>query len=338
VASVAANESHSQISEADMLSLPRLFFIVLMTILPDLVLSQPSQNWPERTVRFISPSPPGGSPDIVARLFAEKLSMRWKVSVIVENRPGADGMIAIQAVLGATDGHTLLATHSGAVTVTPAIRKLPYNTEDLRPLSTAAIDFLAVAVPAASSVRTLADLIAAAREKPGALNWFASTGAPAMAFGEFVRNNRLDMVFVPYKGGTEAIRDLSESRIQVSLVPLAVALPLAQAGRLRLIAITNPEGAPIAPDVPTASGAGHPELAFQGVLGFFAPKSMPEIVQKQIAGDIQTIANDPEIHSRLEKTGQIARGSTPSDYARYLDEQRQHWDRIARSQKIERAD
>jgi tripartite-type tricarboxylate transporter receptor subunit TctC len=249
-----------------MLSLPRLFFIVLMTILPDLVLSQPSQNWPERTVRLISPSPPGGSPDIVARLFAEKLSMRWKVSVIVENRPGADGMIAIQAVLGATDGHTLLATHSGAVTVTPAIRKLPYNTEDLRPLSTAAIDFLAVAVPAASSVRTLADLIAAAREKPGALNWFASTGAPAMAFGEFVLNNRLDMVFVPYKGGTEAVRDLSESRIQVSLVPLAVALPLAQAGRLRLIAITNPESAPIAPDVPTASGAGHPELAIQGVL------------------------------------------------------------------------
>ena len=94
-----------------MLSLRRLFFIVLMTILPVLVLSQPSQNWPGRTVRLITPGPPGGSPDIVARLFAEKLSMRWKASVIVENRPGADGMIAIQAVLGATDGHTLLATH-----------------------------------------------------------------------------------------------------------------------------------------------------------------------------------------------------------------------------------
>jgi tripartite-type tricarboxylate transporter receptor subunit TctC len=320
-----------------MWSLPRLFFIVLTTILPVPVLSQPSQNWPERTVRLISPSSPGGSPDIVARLFAEKLSMRWKVGVIVENRPGADGMIAIQAVLGATDGHTLLATHSGAITVTPAIRKLPYN-EDWRPLSTAAIDFLAVAVPAASSVRSLADLIAAAREKPGALNWYAAPGGPVMVFGEFVRNNRLDMVFVPYKAGTEAVRDLSESRIQVSLVPLAVALPLAQAGKLRLIAITNPEAAPIAPDVPTASGAGHPELAIQGVLGFFAPKSMPDSVQQQISGDIQTVANDPEIYNRLEKVGLIARGSTPGDYARYLDEQRQHWERIARSQKIERAD
>ncbi len=156
-----------------------------------------------------------------------------------------------------------------------------------------------------------------------------------MAFGEFVRKNQLDMVFVPYKGGPDAVRDLSESRIQVSLVPLAAALPLTQTGRLRLIAITNPEAAPLAPDVPTAVGTGHPELAIQGVVGFLAPRSLTDLVQKQISADIQTVANDPEIHSRLERTGQIARGSSPDDYGRYLDEQRLHWDRLARSQKIE---
>jgi tripartite-type tricarboxylate transporter receptor subunit TctC len=318
-----------------MSSLKGPFFIVLMTILPSLALSQPSQNWPERTVRLITSGTPGGSGDIVARLFAEKLSIRWMASVIVENRPGADGMIAIQAALGASDGHTLLAVPSGNVTVTPAIRKVPYKQDDLRPLSTAAIDFLAVVVPAASSIRSLADLIAAARERPGALNWFASSGSPAMAFGEFLRKNQLDMVFVPYKGALEAVRDLSESRIQVSLIPLATAFPLTQAGRLRLIAITNPEAAPIAPDVPTALGAGHPELAIQGFLGFFAPKSMPDAVQQQISGDIQAVANDPEIRSRLEKVGLIARGSTPGDYAKYIDEQHQHWGQVARSQKIE---
>jgi tripartite-type tricarboxylate transporter receptor subunit TctC len=156
-----------------MSSLKCPFFIVLMTILPSLALSQPSQNWPERTVRLITSGTPGGSGDIVARLFAEKLSIRWKASVIVENRPGADGMIAIQAALGASDGHTLLAVPSGNVTVTPAIRKVPYKQDDLRPLSTAAIDFLAVVVPAASSIRSLADLIAAARERP-----VRSTGSP----------------------------------------------------------------------------------------------------------------------------------------------------------------
>jgi tripartite-type tricarboxylate transporter receptor subunit TctC len=227
--------------EADMSSLKGLFFIILVTILPSLALSQPSQTWPEHTVRLITSSTPGGSGDIVARLFAERLSTRWKANVIVENRPGADGMIAIQAVLGATDGQTLLLAPSSNVTVTPAIHKVPYRNEDLRPLSTAAIDFLAVVVPAASSIRSLADLIAAARERPGALNWFASSGSPAMAFGEFVRKNQLDLVYVPYKGSPEAVRDLSESRIQVSLIPLAAAFPLAQAGRLRLIAVTNPK-------------------------------------------------------------------------------------------------
>lgn len=315
--------------------LKHLFFTVLVTVIPDLALSQPPQSWPERTVRLITSGTPGGSGDIVARLFAEKLSIRWRANVIVENRPGADGMIAIQAALGASDGHTLLAAPSSNVTVTPAIRKVPYKNEDLRPLSTAAIDFLAVAVPAASSICSLADLIAAAKERPGELNWFASSGSPAMAFGEFLRKNQLDMVFVPYKGALEAVRDLSESRIQVSLIPLAAAFPLTQAGRLRLIAITNPEAAPIAPDVPTALGAGHPELAIQGFLGFFAPKSMPDAVQQQISGDIQAVANDPEIRSRLEKVGLIARGSTPGDYAKYIDEQHQHWGQVARFQKIE---
>lgn len=318
--------------------LKHLFFTVLVMVIPDLALSQPPQTWPGHTVRIITSSTPGGSADIAARLFADKLSIRWKANVIVENRPGADGMIAIQAVLGTSDGHTLLVAPSSNFTVTPAIHKVPYKNEDMRPLSTAAVDFLAVVVPAASSIRSLADLIDAARERPGALNWFASSGSPAMAFGEFVRKNHLDLVYVPYKGSLDAVRDLSESRIQVCLIPLAAAFPLTQAGKLRLIAITNPEAAPIAPDVPTALSSGHPELAIQGVLGFFAPKSMPDFIQQQISGDIQAVANDPEIRTRLEKTGLIVRGSTPSDYAEYLDEQLQHWGRIARSQKIEPAD
>src|SRR5262249_42195591 len=135
----------------------------------------------------------------------------------------------------------------------------------------------------------------------------------------------------------EALRDLSESRIQVCLIPLAAALPLTQAGRLRLIAITNPEAAPIAPGVPTASSSGHPELEMQGVLGFFAPKSISDSLQQQISGDFQAIANDPEIHDRLDKAGLIARGSTSSDFAQYLGKQLEHWGRIARSQKIEPA-
>lgn len=308
---------------------------VLAMILSNQAMSQQSPHWPEHTVRFVTSSTPGGSADIAARLFAEKLSTRWKVNVIVENRPGADGIIAIQAVLASSDGHTLLAAPSSNVTVTPVIRKVPYQQDDLRPLSTIAVDFLAVAVPAASQVRSLADLIVAAHAKPGALNWFGVSGSPSMAFGEFIRVNHLDMVYVPYKGSLDALRDLSESRIQVSVIPLAAALPLAQGGRLRLIAVTSPEAAPTAPDVPTALAAGHPELAVQGYLGLFAPKSIPEVVQQRISAEIQSIANDADIRDRFEKTGMIARGSTSGDYAHYLDEQLQHWSQVARSQKIE---
>jgi len=318
-----------------MSSLKHLLAFFLAMTLPDLALAQSSSDWPERTVRLITSGTPGGPGDLVARLFAEKLSMRWKANVVVENRAGADGIIAIQAVLGARDGHSLLVAPSSNVTVTPAIRKVPYEQGDLRPLSTIAVDFLTVAVPAASSVRSLADLVAAARARPGALNWFASSGSPAMAFSEFVRKNRLDMVFVPYKGALEAVRDLSESRIDVCVVPMAAALPLTQAGRLRLIAITNPEAPPVAPDVPTALQAGYAELAIQGVLGIFAPAFLPDVIQQRISADIQVVADDPEIRSRLANAGLIARGSTPGDYARYLDEQRQYWDGVARSQKLE---
>lgn len=318
-----------------MSGLKHSLMFALAMILSSQAMSQQSPHWPEHTVRLVTSSTPGGSADIAARLFAEKLSTLWKANVIVENRPGADGIIAIQAVLASSDGHTLLAAPSSNVTVTPVIRKVPYQQDDLRPLSTIAVDFLAVAVPAASQVRSLADLIVAARATPGALNWFGVSGSPSMAFGEFIRVNHLDMVYVPYKGSLDALRDLSESRIQVAVIPLATALPLAQGGRLRLIAVTSPEAAPTAPDVPTALAAGHPELAIQGVLGLFAPKSIPEVVQQRISADIQSIANDPEIRDRLEKTGMIAKGSTSGDYARYLDEQLQHWGQVARSQKIE---
>ena len=243
--------------------------------------------------------------------------------------------LRIQAMLGATDRHTLLVAPSGVVTVTPAMRQVPYNAEDLVRFLLLQIDFLAVVGSRNIPIRSLADLIAAARRDPALSIGSPLRRAPAMAFGEFVRKNQLDMVFVPYKGGPDAVRDLSESRISGFPHPPGRGPPAYAGRRLRLIAITNPEPAPIAPDVPTALGTGHPELVIQGVIGFLAPRSIPDQVQRQISGDVQTVANDPEIRSRLEKAGQIARGSSPEDYGRYLDEQRQHWDRVARYQRIE---
>jgi tripartite-type tricarboxylate transporter receptor subunit TctC len=232
--------------------------------------------------------------------------------VVVENRPGADGVIAVQSLLEAIDNHTLLVAPSGILTVTPVIRKVPFDPDkDVRPLSMAAVDLLGMAVPASSSIGSLSDLVA-----------------------EFLRKNRLHMVYVPYKGGPEALRDLAEDRIQVAVVPLAPLLPLADAGKVRILAVNNPERAPNLPRVATVAEAGYPELSLQGVLGFFAPKSMPEDLAWKIIREIQAVADDPSMRSRLATTGQIARSSTPAAYKQYLDEQRLHWSGLAKPQEI----
>lgn len=305
--------------------------IALLSVLSLPTWAQTPQTWPERAVRVIVPVPAGGSPDIVARLLGEKLAPRWSTKVVVENRPGADGIIGIRAVLEAGDNHTLLIAPSGMLTATPAMKEVPYDLSDLVPLSTVAVDFLVVAVPATSPAKSLSDLVASARERPDRLNWFAVAGAPALAFGDFLRRARLDMVHVPYKGGPEALRDLAEDRIQVAVVPLAPALGAAQAGRLRILAVTNPERAPKLPEVPTAAEAGYPELTIEGVLGAFAPRSLPAEVRERAAADIRAAVDDPDIGNRLAKGGQVARRSTPADYAAFLEAERRRWREVIRS-------
>ena len=222
---------------------------------------------PEGNVRIITPVPPGGSPDLVARLLAENLGTRWKRAVLVDNRPGADGIIAISALLEAKDPFALLLAPSGMVTVMPLLRDVPFNPQkDLRPVSVVAADYLAVVVPEASPVRSLKALTETAQSIPGSLNWFAVAGAPLLAFEAFVRRNLLQATYVPYKGGPDALRDLAESRIGVAVVPLTVAKPLAAAGRVRVIAVTNPERAPGLADILTAIESGYPELAVEGML------------------------------------------------------------------------
>lgn len=139
------------------------------------------------------------------------------------------------------------------------------------------------------------------------------------------------MVYVPYKSGPEALRDLSEARIQAALIPLGPSLGPVGAGKVRLIAVTNPERSPSVPQVPTVAEAGCPKLSFEGVLGFLAPRSMPEDLRNRIAADIRSSASDPRVRRGLITAGQVAKGSTPVEYETFLNEQRQFWGELARS-------
>ena len=174
-------------------------------------------DWPRRTVHIIAPVPAGSGTDFSARLFAERLSQRWGQPVIVENRPGADGVIGVSAFLGTDDDHTLLFSISAVVTIHPVTHeKLPYDpVRELVPISSASDVVLAIAASEKNSIRSLGGLVEAARAQSGKLNWSSSPGLPPFVIGGFLKNSKLNLTFVSYRELAPALLDLGEGRIDV---------------------------------------------------------------------------------------------------------------------------
>jgi tripartite-type tricarboxylate transporter receptor subunit TctC len=286
-------------------------------------LSSTAQTWPQRTVRFLLPLGPGAGVDIGARLLADRLSARWRQPVVVENRPGGDGIVAISAFVSAHDDHTLLCSPTSSFTAHPYLHdNLPYKPSDLLPIARVSNTILTVAVPASLKVGTLSELVALARAEPGKLNWVGTTGALDFLFAGFLNGAGLTMTKVPYRNPVEAANDLAEGRVQVYLTALAIARPQLQAGKIRLLALTNGERAPIAPAVPTVKEAGYPQLSFDGLVGFFGPADMPTALRERIAADVRAVAADPIIGERLAATGQILNVGGPAEFAAATEAQR----------------
>jgi tripartite-type tricarboxylate transporter receptor subunit TctC len=310
--------------------------IVLAIAATHLSASALAGSWPERTVRIILPVAPGGAPDVVARLFTERLAAVWGKPVVIDNLAGADGILAVQGFLQSNDDHSLLFAFPGIVTVVPLLHeRIPYDPAiDLMPISSAAYDFLCVAVSNKLPVSTLSGLVTYAKSRTGDLNWAAAAGAPYLTFLEFQRRAGLAMTYVPYKSSNLALPDLIADRIQLVVTALASALPLARDGQIKLLAVSTPERAAAAPDLMTAIEAGHPELTIEAPLGFFGQKTMPIELRERIAADIRALASDPAILQRLSSLGMVARGSTPAEYAAILAEQRSRWAALAQTYGI----
>ncbi len=275
-----------------------------------------AETWPNRPVRLIVTLGPGSGVDIGARLFADKLSKRWDQSVVVENRPGGDGMVAITAFLGAHDDHTLLVTPVSSFTAHPYFHdKLPYEQKDLVPIARISKTVVVVSVPASLNVNSLRDLEALARAKPGQLNWTTATGFTDFVFAGFLHSVGLTMAKVPYKNPVAAVTDLAEGRIQVYMPAYAIVRPQVLAGKVKVLAVTNHERAPALPDVPTAVEAGYPSLDFDGLVGLFGPPGISDEVRARIASDIQAVAGDPEVVQKMTATGQIVSAGNAAEFA-----------------------
>ncbi len=281
------------------------------------------QPWPQRQVRFIIPLGPGSGVDITARLLADKLAVKWGQPVIVENRPGGDAFLAITAVLNAHDDHLLLFAPASTFTAHPLLHdKLPYDPKDLTPIARVTNTLIALGVPADLNVSTIKELAAKIKAEPGKLNYASVTGANDLLFAAWLKTEKLDMAKVPYKDAVQAINDLAEGRIHAFVGAYAIMRPRVQAGKVKVIALTNRQHAKALNDIPTASEAGYKALEFDGLVGVLGPRDMPQSVRDSIAADIRQVISDPEVEAKLSATGQVVNPGTPAEFAAALDDQR----------------
>ena len=292
--------------------------------------------WPDRAVHLILPVPAGSAADFTARLFAERLSIRWAQPVIVENRPGADGVIGVSSFVHVHDDHTLLFAISAVATVHPVQNEnLPYDpVRDLVPIAAASEIVLAIAASEKSSIHSLEDLVHGARVAPGKLNWASSPGLPPFVFGAFIKTLGLEMTPIYYRDLAPALQDLGEGRLDIYVHALSVLRPQAQAGRARILAIAGPRRMGIMPDVPSVTELGFPELSMEGLCGFFGALEMPIAVRERIAADVMAIASEAAVRERLEVIGQTAHPGTTAEFAAFLADNRQRLTLLARTAGI----
>ena len=282
-----------------------------------------AQSWPTATVKLILPLGPGSGADIGARLFADRLSKKWGQSIVVENRPGGDSILAITSFIAANDQHTLLFGPSAAFTAHPYTQpKLTYNPADIVPIARVSTTLVAMSVPASAKEQTLAELVARIKAEPGTLNWAAITGLDDFVFQSFVKANGLVASRVPYRDAVQAMNDLAEGRIHLVDAAFAIARPHVEGGKVKVLAFMNARRAPILPDIPTTTEAGFPALRFDGLVGLYGPRGMPAAVRDQIAADVAAVAANPEIVARLSATGQVVNAGNPTEFAASIDEQR----------------
>jgi tripartite-type tricarboxylate transporter receptor subunit TctC len=276
-----------------------------------------AQSFPSRPVHIFVPYPAGGGVDVLTRTLGDVVSKQWGQSVVVENRPGAGGVIASQAaVTSAPDGYTLIMVASGHATNPLLYAKIPYDTfKDFTPISLLASSPNILLVRADSPFKTVADLIAAAKAKPGGLSFaHAGTGTSTHLAGELLKSlAKIDLNAIPYKGGAPAINDLLGGQIPMSFNNGPESVGQLQAGTLRALAVTTADRAPFLPDVPSMSEAvpGYDTGVWWGLLG---PANLPADVLAKLSHDFVAALNTDAVKERLSKLGALPIGSSPQQF------------------------
>ena len=297
-------------------------------MVPSLSFSQ-SAGWPTQPIRLIVSQSAGGSIDIAARLIGQKLTTALDTAVVVDNRAGANGMIAGEGAARATDGHTFLMTSPSALAINQHVYKtVPYDVaHDFKPVTqTTSIAFLLV-VNANSPYKTLPDLIAATKARPGAIR-FASAGIgnqSQLAAELLAHAAGIKMLHVPYKGEAPAIIDLIGGRVDFIFGTMPALLPQIANGKLRALVVGQPARSKAVPDVPTTTEAGLPSVEVTGWTGVVAPASTSPAAIQRMRDEIKKILAMPDVRATLAKAGADPVGSTPEEFAAFIKAETAKW-------------
>ena len=297
--------------------------------------SQAQQAYPTKPIRMICPFPPGGTTDVVARLVAQKLTEAWGQQVVVDNRPGAGGIIGTEIVAkAAPDGYTVLLGSITTHAVNPALyKKLNFDpVKDFAPVSLVVSSPQLLAVHPSVAAKSVKELIALAKAKPGQLNYAsAGTGtSPHLTFELFKSMAGIDVVHVPYKGTGPAITDLIGGQVQMMITGVVALMPHVKSGKLRGLGVTSAKRVAALPDLPTIVESGIPGFDVSSWFGVFLPGGTPKPIVAKMNAEIRKILEVPEVRQRLIGQGADPASNTPEEFAAYVNAEMARWGKVVR--------
>jgi tripartite-type tricarboxylate transporter receptor subunit TctC len=301
----------------------RIARIALAVVLAAVSLPSLAQAWPQKPVRFILSLGPGSGADIGARLYADRLTRIWGQPVVVENRPGGDGVIAINAVIQARDDHVLLWGPTANFVGHPySLDKLPYDPKELVPVARVSGTVVTLAVPVSMNVGSLKEILDTAKRKNGWLNWTTAVTMTDIILEGFLKTEGIDAAHVRYKQPAEAVNDLISERLHFYSSAYAIVRPQVQAGKVKLLAVQARNRVP-GLDLPTVSELGFPGLNFEGLVGIIAARSsnLSNAARERIAADIKTVSADPLVAERLAATAQLNVPGNAAEFKASIEEQ-----------------
>ena len=297
-----------------------------------------ADNYPSKPVRMVLGFPPGGATDLVARMIQPRMSAALGQQVVIDNRAGANGIIAGELITRAEpDGYTILFGHIGMLVISPAIQKVPYDTfRDFAPIGqTVSLQNFIVTHPTVP-VKTVMDLIALAKAKPDQLNYATSgIGSPGHLAAVLLESMaRIKLAHIPYKGGAPAITDLLAGHVPVFFAVISTAVPHVQAGKARGIAVTGTRRAAAVPDIPTIAEAGVPGYAATNWYGLLATAKTPQPVIDRLNREMVAALKAPEVVEGLKSRGIDAAPSSPAEFTAYIRAETTKWGKVIKQSGI----